>query len=167
MKAGDFDGELYKKEMIDMIDRAIVRLKNEEPNFKIFTASIWTDAEAAASSIGFDDKENSLKCVENHNKFIKKYYDKYMASGEEDMARSFKPIEEVRMRNPADYTLRDYEEITHKSFVDISKRWNQLKPALTEVGKYAFEQIKYLNIDEGFELSINGKNDWYDKVWKT
>ncbi|MDR2033281.1 MAG: hypothetical protein LBP89_01430 [Helicobacteraceae bacterium] len=84
-----------------MIDKVIFRLKNKAPNFKIFTASIRTDAQAAANSIGFDDKENSLKRVKIRNKWSKKYYDRYMA-------RTFKPIEDSRIRDLA--------------FVDISKR---------------------------------------------
>lgn len=167
-----FDKPTYIKEMTEMIDKAIERMKKEKPKFLIYTASIWTDPNSTASSIGFDNKKNSLKSVEKSNEWDKKYYEKYLAEGDLEQAELFKPSEATRMCNPADYDLRDFEEIENQSFPKNWESetkgncWKELNPALREIGKYAFEQIKKLNLEDGFELSINNKKDWYGKTWK-
>lgn len=167
-----FNKEIYIKEMTKMVDNAIERMKNEHSQFKIFTASIWTDPNAAASSIGFDSKENSLKNVDKSNEWDKTYYEKYLAEGDLEQAALFKPKEATRMCNPADYNLKDFEETSHKNFSKNwesetdGKCWTELYPALREIGKYAFAKIKNANLEDGFELSINSKKDWYGKTWK-
>ena len=167
-----FDKPIYIREMTEMVDRAIERMIKENPEFLIYTASIWTDPNAAASSIGFDSKENSLKSVEKSNEWDKKYYEKYLAEGDFEQAELFKPSEATRMFNPADYDLRDFEEIKNLSFPinweSETKQncWKELNPALREIGKYTFEQIKKLNLEDGFELSVNNKKDWYGRTWK-
>ena len=64
--------------MKSMVDRAINGLKKNKPDFEIFTLSIWTDPNAATSSIGLDSKSNSDNQVKRSNEWNKKYYDKYM-----------------------------------------------------------------------------------------
>ncbi len=78
-----FDKSLYHKEMTKMVDQAIQRLQIEKPTFKIYTVSIWTDPNAAASSINFDSKENSLKNVKKSNEWSKKYYDQHLSEGDQ------------------------------------------------------------------------------------
>jgi hypothetical protein len=158
--------------MTKMIDKAIKRLQTENPNFKIYTASIWTDPNAAASSINFDSKENSLNHVKKLNEWSKKYYDRFLAEGDLKQAELFKPNEGTRVCNPANFELRDFEEITNKSFPENWESetdgdcWKQLEPALIEIGEISFHKIKNLNTEEGFELSINSDQDWYDKTWQ-
>jgi len=167
-----FDKTLYIDEMTTMIDKAISRLQAEKLDFKIYTASIWTDPNAAVSSISFDSKENSLNKVKKSNEWSKKYYDQYIEEGDIGQAELFKPIEGTRVCNPADFELRDFEEIAHKSFpanweTDTNGNcWKDLEPALTQIGEIYFLKIKNLNIEEGFELSTNGEQDWYDKTWQ-
>lgn len=166
-----FDKTLYLSEMMTMIDKAISRLQSEKPDFKIYTASIWTDLNAVASSIGFDSKENSLNNVKKSNEWNKKYYDQYIEEGDLDQAELFKPNEGTRICNPANFELRDFEEATHKSFLENwenetdGKCWKDLEPALVEIGEIYFPKIKTLNVEDGFELSINSEQDWYDKTW--
>jgi hypothetical protein len=167
-----FDKSLYLKEMKELIDKAIERLHNEMPSFKIYTTSIWTDPNAAVSSINFDSKNNSLKKVEKSNEWSKKYYDQYLADGDLEQAELFKPNEGMRICNPADFELRDFEEISHDSFLQNwesdtdGECWKELEPALIEIGNYAFIKHKNLNLEEGFELSVNSERDWYDKTWR-
>jgi len=40
-----------------------------------------------------------------------------------------------------------------------------LEPALMEVGEYAFQKMRTLNINVDFELGVNGKLDWYQFTW--
>ena len=167
-----FDKSFYYKEMIEMVDKSITRLQNEMPSLKIYTISIWTDPNAAVSSINFDSKSNSLKNVEESNKWNKKYYDQYLAEGDLEQAELFKPNESTRVCNPADFELRNFEEVSHNSFPENwesdtdGECWKELEPALMEIGNYAFLKVKNLNLEEGFELSINSHKDWYDKTWR-
>lgn len=167
-----FDQTLYFSEMTIMIDKAISKLTSEKPSFKIYTASIWTDPNAAASAISFDSKENSLDKVKKSNEWDRKYYEQYLAEGDLEQAELFKPNVSPRVCNPADFELRDFEEVIHKSFPENwetdtdGKCWKELGPALIKIGDIYFPKIKSLNVEEGFELSINSEKDWYDKTWK-
>jgi len=91
--------ETYIAELKAMIDKAILRMKNEKPDFVIFTSSIWTDKNAAISAISFDSLENSLSKIKKANEF--------------NAAYNFEPITGNRFTNPADFELRDFEEIKH------------------------------------------------------
>jgi hypothetical protein len=167
-----FDKALYLKEMKKMVDEAINRLQAEKPSLSIYTVSIWTDPNAAMSSINFDSKENSLAKVEKANEWSIKYYEQYLAEGDLEQAELFKPINGTRIVNPADFLLRDFEQIKNRSFPanwegdTDGKCWKHLNPALTEVGDYAFLRIKNLNVENGFELAVNSEQDWYDKIWQ-
>ncbi|WP_394772345.1 hypothetical protein [Mucilaginibacter sp.] len=166
-----FNQTLYLMEMTEMVDNTIKRLQIERPTFKIYTTSIWTDPDAAVSSINFDSKENSLKKVAESNNWNKKYYDQYLAEGDIEQAELFKPNQYTRICNPADFELRDFEQVSHQSFSEgwesetEGECWTEIEPALIEIGNYAFSKIKELNIEDGFELAINSNEDWYDKTW--
>lgn len=166
-----FNKQLYLTEMKYMIDKAVDRMKSEKPRLKIYSVSIWTDPNAGISSINFDTKVNSDKKVENSNKFIKKQYKQFVAEGNLEMAELFKSTVD-RNANPADFKLRDFEKTKHTKipinweFKTGGKCWKDLKPALTEIGKYALKKIQILNLDNDFELAVNSNKDWYDKTWK-
>lgn len=132
-----------------MIDRAIARMKSEKPAFVVFTASIWTDREAAASAISFDSLENSLRKIGESNEW--------------SAAHSFEPIVGTRFTNPADFELPDFEETRHEV---VPPRWHS---ALVKIGAYAFAEIvRELHVDrQDFELGINSTKDWYDQTWNT
>ena len=151
----------YFTELNLMLEKAISRMKKEKPDFIIYTASIWTDKDAKASAINFDNKENSLKMIEQSNEYEKKYYDKYIAEGDFKLAELFKPKEQIRFRNPADFELADFEVFDHSS---IPSKWHSI---LVKFGKLAFEKIIVeLNVDnENFEFGINSTKNWYDKTW--
>lgn len=168
-----FTKENYLTEMKSMVDRAIERLKAEKPEFIIYTVSIWTDPNAAASSISFDSQENSDREVEQSNAFDKEQYEEYIAEGDLESAELFKPETWVQRNcNPADFELRDFEETNHPDiptnweYEKGGRCWPQLTPALKEVGNYAFERIQAMPVEPGFELAVNGKKDWYEKVWR-
>ena len=154
-----------------MVDLAIGRLREEKPDFEIFTASIWTDPGAASSSIGFESKENSDKLTQESNEWSKKYYDQYMAEGDLEQAKLFEPTG-TRNNNPADFALTNFVEIDNATIPDNweetsdGKCWDDLEPALKEAGAYAFEQMQTLKLHDQFELSVNGRQDWYEFVWR-
>lgn len=168
-----FDKENYLTEMKSMVDKAIERMKAEKPEFVIYTVSIWTDPNAAASAISFDSQRNSAMQVQQSNEFDQQQYEELIAEGDFDSAQLFKPETRIQRNcNPADFELRDFEE-THHPDIPINweykkggRCWPQLKPALTEIGNYAFKKLQAMPIEPDFELAINGKKDWYDKIWK-
>ena len=165
-----FNRQQYIHEMMSMVDVAIERMKSERPDFEIYTASIWTDPNAAASSISFDSKTNSDLQAQKSNEWSKKYYDKYMAAGDFEQAKRFAPKEE-RNTNPVGFQLRDFSEINN-STIEMNWEensegacWEDLDPCLKEIGSYAFNKIIQLNVHDQFELSVNGSEDWYQVIW--
>ncbi len=166
-----FDKSLYLTEMNVLIEKAFERITKEYTDYKIYTISIWTDPNAAISSINFDSKTNSIKTVEKSNQWSKKYYDEHIANKDFEQANLFKPINGTRLCNPAEFELRDFEEFKHKSIEDnweeisSGKCWTKLNPALLEIGNIAFEKTKKLNLESDFELAVNSNLDWYDKTW--
>ncbi len=165
-----FQSKVYKDEMIDLINSAINKMKEAHSNFEIYTASIWTDPNAAASAISFDSLQNSILRTKKSNEWSKKHYDRLIEENDLEQAELFKPIEN-RNTNTADFELSNYKIIDNKSFGlnweedSEGACWDELEPILIELGEYAFEKIQDLNITDDFELSVNGRNDWYEYVW--
>lgn len=154
-----------------MVNKAIERIVLEKPKFEIYTVSIWTDPNAAVSSINFDSKRNSDKNVRRSNEWSKKYHDQFVAEGDLEQAKLFEP-RTGRHCNPADFELRNFELINNPSirvkdweFQTNGRCWTTLQPVLKEIGAYAFKKLLKLNIHADFELSVNGKKDWYQFTW--
>lgn len=166
-----FNKNQYLSEMNALIDKAFERITSEYPDYKIYTISIWTDPNAATSSINFDSKTNSLKSVEKTNQWNKKYYEEHLANKDFEQAELFKPLIGSRLCNPANFDFRDFEEFKHNSFKknweekSFGKCWTKLNPALLEIGSIAFLKADKLNLEENFELAVNSDLDWYDKTW--
>lgn len=168
-----FNKENYLREMKSMVDKAMERLNSEKPDFVIYTISIWTDPNAAASAINFDSRQNSEQLVQQSNEFDKEEYEELLLEGDLEGAELFKPETWMQRNcNPADFELPDFEETKHPDipinweYEKGGRCWSQLRPALTEIGNYAFNKIQEMRIEPDFELAINSKKDWYDKVWK-
>lgn len=165
-----FNSKLYKEEMLGLINEAINKMKETHADFEIYTASIWTDPNACASAISFDTLENSKKRIQKSNEWNKKHHDRLIEEEDYEQAELFKPIK-GRNVNPADFELRDFGTTDHQSFeLDWEENssgdcWDELEPALIELGEYAFKKMQELNIKNDFELSVNGRNDWYEYVW--
>ena len=124
------------------------------------------------SIIYFDSEDNSIKKKAESNNWKKKYSNQYLAEGDIEQAELFKPNQNTRICNPADFELRDFEQVSHQSFPEgwesetEAECWTEIEPVLIEIGNYAFSKIKELNTDDGFELAINSNEDWYDKTWQ-
>lgn len=148
----------YLQEMQDMVRQAITNMQHEIPNYQIYTASIWTDADAQKSAISFDSKENSDARVTRSNQWFK------------ERGREFDESED-RNCSPADFALRNYVLIDNFSFPSDWEHdsegvcWNSLEPVLKEIGVWAFEELKKLNLHPKFELGVNGRSDWYEFTW--
>ncbi|GAA3758591.1 hypothetical protein GCM10022423_06380 [Flavobacterium ginsengiterrae] len=153
--------DTYMIELNAMLEKAIMRMKIENPGFIIYTASICTDRAAKVSAISFDNKDNSFQNVEKSNDYSRKYYEMYLSEGNFETADLFKPKESDRFCNPADFELADFVEFNHNF---VPSQWYSI---LVRFGKLAFQKIaSELNVDQGnFELGINSTKDWYDKKW--
>ena len=166
-----FSKQRYLQDIKFLVDKAVERMRIENPKFNIYTASVWTDPNAAVSCIGFDSKKNSLKCVRKSNRWKGKYYQQFIKEGDIEYAELFKPKLGTRVCNPANFELRNFEEIDHPYLIDDwvqrsrGKCWNKLEPVLIEIGEYAFQEIQSLNVHEDFEFAVNSRRDWYDRRW--
>ena len=83
-------------------------------------------------------------------------------------AEIYKPTDEKRITNPADFELAFYIEITHKSFSleDFEDEENYEGYAfLKEVLKENYDYIiKELKVNSNFELTYNNEEDWYNSI---
>jgi hypothetical protein len=165
-----FTPAAYIAEMKGMVDEAMQKIARENPSFEIYTASIWTDANAAGSAINFDSKRNSDGKVSRSNEFNKEQHAYWLKQGDLKMAELFTQGSD-RNCNPADFELRSFMTIQNSSIPrdwehkTDGKCWSRLEPALLEVGEYAFQKMSSLNIHADFELGVNGKLDWYQFTW--
>lgn len=167
-----FNEQKYLDEIQALIANAKNRMMEKHPDVVIYTINIWTDPGAAVSAVNFDTFENSVAKVKSANAFSKKYYDEYMAKGDEEMAKLFFPIPpEGRNSNPADFAFRVFVEIEHKAFSPLweekskGKCWDILEPALLKVGEMAKTSFADLPLHPKVELSVNSRRDWYDTTW--
>jgi hypothetical protein len=93
-----------------------------------------------------------------------------MAEGDKQSAELHKP-NTGRNCNPADFELRNYEKINNSSVPrhweerSDAECWNELDPALREIGDYAFEKIQSLKVHSELQLAVNGREDWYQFTW--
>jgi hypothetical protein len=165
----NFKRETYINEMKTMVDKAVEKIINEKISFEIYTMSIWTDPNASISSICLDSKINSDEKIKQSNEWNKKYYDQYIAEGDLKQAKLFEPL--TRNCNPADFHLCEFVEIKNKSIPTNwedktgGNCWEDLEPVLKEIGEYAFKKTQELNIHSEFQLSVNGRQDWYEFIW--
>jgi hypothetical protein len=166
----NFNTQLYQLEMTNLVDEAIAKINTEKPDFLIFTVSIWTEANAAISSVCIDSEVNSKMKVEKGNERNKEYYERFIQEGDLEQAELFKPVE-TRNYNPADFELRDYVEMPNKSFqinweeTSRGKCWKLLERELIKIGREAFDKFRKCKIHDNFELSVNGRNDWCEFTW--
>ena len=157
-----FNSNLYKKEITNLIKSSIEKLKREYPNYKVLTMSITSDFSSGISAVHFDS-ENFSK-----NYLQKEKYKYYLEKNDMKRAELYKPTDEKRITNPADFELAFYIEITHKSFSleDFEDEENYEGYAfLKEVLKENYDYIiKELKVNSNFELTYNDEEDWYNSI---
>ena len=157
-----FNSNLYKKEIINLIKSSIEKLKIEYPNYEVLTMSITSDFSSGISAIHFDSESFSKNYLQ------KEKYKYYLEKNDMKRAELYKPTDEKRITNPADFELAFYIEITHKSFSleDFEDEENYEEYAiLKEVLKENYDYIiKELKVNSNFELTYNDEEDWYNSI---
>lgn len=160
----EFNQNLYKEEIINLIKSSIEKLKREYPNYEVLTMSITSDFSSGISTVHFDSENFSKNYLQKEEEKYKYYLEK------NDMKRAeiYKPTDEKRITNPADFELAFYIEITHKSFSleDFEDEENYEGYAfLKEVLKENYDYIiKELKVNSNFELTYNNEEDWYNSI---
>lgn len=167
-KKKKLDISLYKKEMLQLVNEAIEKMKAEKQDFEVFTICIYTDFNSCYSAVCLDSKEHSDKSLAKSRKWEEEQYQRYLMQGNLEQAELFKPSDEVRETNPSEFELSDFVNIENTSFPenyeeDYSEEcWEIATPILSEVAQIAYKEVKEkLRIHPLFELAINGEEDWY------
>lgn len=159
-----FNSNLYKKEITNLIKSSIEKLKREYPNYKVLTISITSDFSSGISAVHFDSENFSKNYLQKE----KEKYKYYLEKNDIEKAEIYKPTDEIRITNPADFELAFYIEITHKSFSleDFEDEENYEGYAfLKEVLKENYDYIiKELKVNSNFELTYNDEEDWYNSI---
>ena len=157
-----FNSNLYKKEITNLIKLSIEKLKIEYPNYEVLTMSITSDFSSGISAIHFDSESFSKNYLQ------KEKYKYYLEKNDMKRAELYKPTDEKRITNPADFELAFYIEISHKSFSleDFEDEENYEGYAiLKEVLKENYDYIiKELKVNSNFELTYNDEEDWYNSI---
>jgi hypothetical protein len=166
---------LYLHEMDGLLVDAMQELLTQAPDIQIYTISIWTDPNAAASAVDFDTLENSNQVVQRSNAWNKGYYDKYMASGDEEQARLFLPSQN-RNQNPANFQFDRAAFVKHDSFNRLdwpmqiaggdkpvaSPIWPVLEVLLKTVQERAKALYRDLTLHPDAKIAVNSPHSWYD-----
>jgi hypothetical protein len=166
-----FDERTYLGEMHQLIGTATQVMMRQHPDAVVYTASIWTDPNAAVSCVSFDTREHSDEQVRRSNEWSRKHYDRLMAEGKPDEAELFRP-NKGRNCNPADFRFRNVAKVTHASFERHWEEaagaacWNELEPALNKVAARARLEFSALRLDSDAILGINCRRDWFDQNWQ-
>lgn len=100
-----FDEKRYLEEMRDLIDRAIAAFEARPEKPVVYTVSIWTDPDAAASAVCIDTEVNSQRFVAGVNEYNRVKREQFLADGDEKMAKLFGVA--TRNCSPADFAFRD------------------------------------------------------------
>ncbi|MSS61433.1 hypothetical protein [Fusobacterium sp. FSA-380-WT-2B] len=160
----EFNKNLYKEEIINLIKSSIEKLKREYPNYEVLTMSITSDFSSGISAIHFDSENFSKNYLQKE----KEKYKYYLEKNDVEKAEIYKPTDEIRITNPADFELAFYIEISHNSFSleDFEEEENYegytlLKEVLKENYDYI---IKELKVNSNFELTYNDEEDWYNSI---
>ena len=165
-----FDEEAYLDEMGQLISAAKRKMMTDHPGALLYTASIWTDPDAALSCVSFDMRDHSEDQVRRSNEWSRKHYERLLAEGEREEAELFLP-HAGRNCNPADFRFRDIAEIRHASFepgweqAAGAECWDRLESALRKVAEHARSEFSSLPWHPEAELGINSRRDWYDQRW--
>jgi hypothetical protein len=165
-----FDETLYHLEMSRLLVDAAEALRQRHPRLVVYTVSIWTDPNAAASAVSFDTAQNSAEKVAQAAEWAAGHYARAVAAKDLATAEQFAPRDgPMRNVNPADFALRAVSEIDHQSFVpgweerSAGRCWVELEPALERVRASALELYSELTLHEDAVLGSNSRSTWFDR----
>jgi hypothetical protein len=162
-----FNEALYQIEMTRLLQDAADVMRRDYPTLVIYSVSIWTDPNAAASAVSVDTKENSNAKLSTLTAWAYARQAEALAAGDPELAVLLGTLP-PRNRNPADFVLREVTSAEHHSFPahwnDASRGdcWRELGPALQMVRANALTVFSILPLHTDAELAVNSASDWYD-----
>ena len=72
----EFNQNLYKEEIINLIKSSIEKLKREYPNYEVLTMSITSDFSSGISAVHFDSENFSKNYLQKEEEKYKYYLEK-------------------------------------------------------------------------------------------
>ena len=136
-----FDKAHYLTEMAALVRQAFKSFQSVEPTARAYVVSIWTDPDAAASSVSVETRHHTAEFIGTVDGFND---------------------------SPADFQYRDLAECDHASFPPLWEErtsgecWDVLEPALLEVAKDALSVFSACSLEENAILGVNGRRDWFE-----
>jgi hypothetical protein len=160
-----FDRWLYLREMSQMVDEACAKFRTLPGSPVLYTASIWTDPDAACSAVNIDTWENSQAECAKSNAFNDRHRARYLAEGNKEMAALFGVA--TRNDNPADFAYRELALCRHRAIIENwehrtgGRCWRTLEPLLDRVRYMAAERLRLLPLHPDAILATNSHEDWF------
>lgn len=170
-----FDQALYHEEMGRLLRTARGALTAKRPPVRVYTVAIWTDPAARVSTVSVDTRANSDARVATLAAWAREQHPRLLAAGLPDAPEAVLRLPS-RNVNPADFALRDLAEVRHRAFGEpltagggaaetSAELWDALEPALERVGLAALQLLGDLPLDQGAELGVNTRGNWYGRPW--
>ena len=160
-----FDRWLYVREMSQLVDEACARFRALPGSPVLYTASIWTDPDAACSAVNIDTWEHSQLEVAKSNAYNDKQRAYWKKEGDEKMAALWGVA--YRNDSPADFAYRELALCRHQSIAEnwehrtSGRCWRTLLPLLHQVRAMAAERLRRLPLHEDAILATNSHEDWF------
>ena len=165
---GKFHRVKYREEMLGMVRQGVDSFLQRQPGVEVFTVSIWTDVDAAASAISFDTFEQSMSRLDEQKAYARHMQQATLAEGKDRRAELWSAfLKADRDTNPADFHFRNYATCRHRSLPrhweeqSKGKCWQDLTPVLEEVAQLALPILANLRLHDKAELGVNGPKDWF------
>jgi hypothetical protein len=162
----EFDQEAYRGEMRDLLRAAHDAAQRRLGDERIYSISIWTDPDAAASAVSIDTREHSTAQLAALSSWAHEQVTKYAATMASELAAALLNLPD-RNTSPADFAFVDLATVRHASFPrhwateTDGACWQYLGPALQSVADEALQLFAALPLDPEAELGVNSANDWY------
>ena len=161
---GPWDAQLYRTELERLVAEAYARW-TAEARPPVYTISLWTDPDAAMSSLSIDTLSHSSSVVSEANAYNAQQRAYWLDRGDAAMAELFGAI--TRNCNPADFDHRDVCTVRHASFADDweirsdGACWDVLEPLLEVVGRVAAARFAHVEHASDAIVGVNGRHDWF------
>jgi len=152
--------------MRDLLRAARAAARRRLGSARVYSVSIWTDPDAAASSVSIDTRSHSADHLATLTSWAHGQVAKQPGM-DRDLTEALLKLPD-RNINPADFALADLVVRKHTSFPahwasnSEGACWDVLGPALERVAQEAVQLFAELPLDLEAELGVNSAHDWYD-----
>lgn len=167
-----FDKSKYLAEIAALVLGATEQFAREHFGVEVYTVSLWTDPNAAASAFSFDTAEHSTAAVGQGAVWARAHFERLLAEGDHEQAKLFLPSHPgARNVNPADFAFRNFGLVEHESFPKFWEEdsggacWDELEPALIEAAQAARPVLERIRLHADAVFGVNSREDWFAVYW--